>query len=112
MFTYEQAKAFLIKHLLEDADHHISGCFSRIGENFDEFDHNLPRGAGPEFGKLHIALIFWDSWLDARNHDWQYYPKIKPDDWPLLAKLIAADIEADRDIQDKLIMEQFNLKRK
>ncbi len=111
MFTYEQAKSFLIEHLDQDVDHHTSGNFSRIGEQFDEFDTNLPRGAGPEFDKLHVALNFWDSWQDARNHDWQYYPKIKPDDWQRLAKSIVADISEDRDIQDRLILEQFDFKK-
>ncbi|RKY15560.1 MAG: hypothetical protein DRQ55_19365 [Planctomycetota bacterium] len=111
MFTYDQAKAFVIQHLAEDADHHDLLDFPRIGEHFDEFDYNLPRGAGAQFEKLHVALTFWDSWQDARNHDWQYYPKIKREDWPRLAQSIVADVSADRDIQNQLILELFGKKK-
>lgn len=112
MFTYEQAKGFLIEHLHQDADHHTSGRFSLIGKQFDEFDANLPRDAGPEFDRLHVALDFWDSWQDARNHEWQHYPQIRQEDWPQLAKSIVADISADRDIQDQLIVELFDFKKR
>ena len=111
MFAYEQAKAHLIQRLAQDADLHVAGQFSRIGENFEEFDANLPRGAGPEFDKLHVALNFWDSWQDSRNHEWKYYPKITQDDWPRLARSIITDISADRDVQDDLITGQFDFRR-
>jgi hypothetical protein len=111
MFTYEQAKGFVIKHLAQDAEHHLAGRFPQIGEAFDEFDANLPRDAGPQFDKLHVALNFWDSWQDARNHEWMYYPKIKRADWPCLAKSIIADLSVERDIQDQLILSDFDLKK-
>lgn len=110
MFTYEQVKAFLIKHLADDAQHHVAGNFERIGEGFDELDANLPRGAGPEFDNLHVALNFWDSWQDARNHEWRYYPKIRQKDWPRLADSLVSDISADRDIQDPLILAEFDFR--
>lgn len=112
MFTYEQAKAFLIEHLRQDAHHHRAGWSGLIGEYFDEFDANLPRATGPEFEKLHIAINFWDYWHPARNHDWQYYPKIKQEDWPRLAESIVSDVSADRGIQDPLILSEFGLKKK
>jgi len=111
MFTYEQAKAFVIEHLEKDAEHHDAGRFSEIGEYFDELDINLPRSAGDEFEKLHIALIFWDSWQDARNHEWQYYPKIEKADWPRFARIIVADLLADREVEDQLIVQQFGQKK-
>ena len=111
MFTYPQAKAYLIEYLTKDAEHQRAGQLAAIGQGFDDIDMNLPRGAGSEFDKLHIALNFWDSWQDARNHEWQYYPKIKRDDWPRLAMSIIADLLADRNIQDAVILDQFNFKK-
>jgi len=108
MFTYEQSRKYLIEHLAKDAEHHLSGHFSKVGEAFDEFDANLPRDAGDEFNKFHIALNFWDSWQDARNHNWLYYPKIKQDDWPILAMSIVDDLSEDRNIQNHLVLECFD----
>ena len=66
-----------------------------IGEGYEEYDSNLPRDGRPEFKKLFIALNFWDSWQDARNHEWRYYEGISESDWPRLAKILIDDIKED-----------------
>jgi len=48
---------------------HETGDFPAISAGYDQLDGELPRNAGPEFDKLHVALHFWDGWIDARNHD-------------------------------------------
>jgi len=110
MFTYQEAKEYLIRNLTLDIDRQRSGDFASIGEGYDEYDSNLPRDSRPEFKKLFIALNFWDSWQDARNHEWQYYEGISEIDWPRLAKNIINDIKEDREISDTLILEWFDLK--
>ncbi len=98
MFTYEEATHFLIDNLNHDIHLHLSGDFLSIGKNYDYFDVNLPRKSDSQFNKLFIGLNFWDSWIDARNHDWMFYEGISKSDWPELAKIIIADIKADREI--------------
>lgn len=110
MFTYDEAKKYLLEQLSRDIENHNRGEFRKIGENFEVFDQNLPRDSGPEFKKLFLALNFWDSWQDARNHEWRYYKGISQADWPRLAKIIINDIEEEKEITSSTIMEHFDFK--
>jgi hypothetical protein len=108
--SYSEVKQVTISGLCEAAFAHESGRLQAIETSFDSLDANLPRDAGPEFDKLFIALNFWDGWIDARNHDWQYYEGIGAEDWPGLARRIIADIAADREITDGLILKHFDFR--
>ena len=108
MFTYEEAKDFAVNNLLRDAEFHEAGNYQRIGDNFDRYDAGLLRDGDPRFKKLHIALNFWDSWQDSRNHDWLFYKGIEKDDWSRLAREIANNIAKDEEITDDLILKHFD----
>lgn len=110
MFTYDEAKKYLIEHLRRDVEYHSRGEYPKIGEGFDVFDQNLPRTSGPEFNKLFVAFNFWDSWQDARNHDWRYYREIPQSAWTLLALQLIKDIEEEREITSTIILENFETK--
>ena len=110
MFTYDEAKKYLIEQLTRDAENHRRGDVRKVGENFEVFDHNLPRNSGPEFNKLFIALNFWDGWQDARNHDWRVYKGISENDWPQLAKIIIQNIEEEKEIMNEIILQYFDLR--
>lgn len=110
MFTYSQAKKYVVESLAQDIGNHDRGEFKKIGEGFDVFDQNLPRASGPEFNKLFLALNFWDCWQDARNHEWRYYKGISQADWPQFARMIIKDIEEDKDITSSIILEHFDFK--
>ncbi len=112
MFSYTEAKQFLIENLMRDAVTHEAGRYQDIGHDFDEFDANLPRDERPEFNKLFIALNFWDGWIDARNHDWQYYAGISRPDWPVLARNIVQAIADDREIAEPMVLEHFSLRER
>lgn len=111
MFTYETASHFLITNLKCDIELHNQSKYEEIGRGFDEFDANLPRTQESRFHKLHIALVFWDAWIDARNHNWQYYDPIIKSYWPELAQYIINDIEKDREISNPLILQQFDFQK-
>ena len=89
-----------------------SGDLAAIEAGFDQLDSELPRDAGPEFDKLHVALKFWDSWIDARNHNWSYYPGLAAHDWPLLASTIVQDLQQNREISDERVLERFDYRRR
>jgi hypothetical protein len=110
MFSYTEAKQFLIDSLTQDAIAHDAGRYRDVGQSLDEFDANLPRDERPEFNKLFVALNFWDGWIDARNHDWQYYSGISQPDWPVLARHIVQAMVDDREITEPLVLQHFNLR--
>jgi hypothetical protein len=108
--TYDEAKKLMIESLYRDVAAHEAGNYEKIGLGYDELDGGLPRGSGAEFDKLFIALIFWDSWIDARNHEWRYYPGVGQSDWPNLAKEIVKALGQDQEITEPTVLAHFDLR--
>ena len=108
--SYSEAKQHMINALIRAADAHENARLAEVDVSYDNLDGELPRNVGPEFDKLFLALSFWDGWIDARNHDWEYYKGIRAEDWPRLARGIVADLEADREITDELVRSHFDFK--
>jgi len=110
--AYENLRERFVACLDAAVRAHESGDLRAIAEGYDQLDTELPRDAGPEFDKLLVALEFWDSWVDASNHDWLYYPGIAAEDWPRLARAIVQDFQQDRDITDERVLEHFDFRRR
>ena len=108
MLTYAAARDALVNELRSNALDHEAQRYDTIGRRFDRLEHEFPIGTAPELGRLHIALAFWDGWIDARNNGW---PRevIKENDWPTLARGVAADLAADHDISNATVLSRFDL---
>jgi hypothetical protein len=106
--TYAEARDALVMHLRQDADAHEAENYDAIGRRFDAVEYRFPRGTEPELGRLHIALAFWDGWVNARNHGFPPGP-IGIAQWPELARAVAADLQADRDLANDDVLAQFDL---
>ena len=112
VLDYDEARKAFIAELTRDAEAHEAGRYEEIGAEFDRVDSDLPRGQGPAFDKLLIALDFWDCWIDARNHNWQYYKGINERDWPMLARTIVKALESDEDITNPLVLSHFDFRNR
>lgn len=108
MMNYMEARDSLVANLRLDADAHEAGQFDAVGRRFDWLEHRFPRGTAPELGRLHIALTFWDGWIHSRNHGWPPGP-IKVDEWPGLARSVADDLSADREVSNPKVLENFDI---
>ena len=108
MLSYGAARDTLVAELRSDAAAHGAERYDEVGRRFDRLEHQFPTGVAPELGKLHIALAFWDGWIDARNNGWPRGP-IALADWPVLAERIASDLEADRELTDPVVLSRFDL---
>jgi hypothetical protein len=108
MTTYAEARDTLVKQLRQDADAHDAEQYDAVGRRFDAVEHQFPRGTAPELGRLHTALTFWDGWVHARNHGWPPGP-ISITEWPQLARAVAADLEADRDLTSEKVLQHFDI---
>jgi hypothetical protein len=64
------------------------------------------RDVGSEYDKLFAAFDFWDYWVFAADHDFIQEEWPAQDDWPVLARSIATDLRADRDISDPNLRER------
>ncbi|MEO5588410.1 MAG: hypothetical protein ABIS03_02400 [Gemmatimonadaceae bacterium] len=108
MMDYSQARDAITMHLRQDADAHEAANYDAIGRRFDAVEHQFPTGIAHELGRLHIALTFWDGWIHGRNHGWPPGP-IATGDWPALAREVAADLEADRDVTNPDVLRNFDI---
>ena len=108
MLTYVDARDTLVQYLRADARSHRAGQFDEIGRRFDRLEHAFPTGTAAELAKLHIALAFWDGWIDARNNGWPRGP-IDVTEWPTLAEAVAENLAADQDISAALVRARFDL---
>lgn len=105
---YTEARNSLVSNLRLDADAHEAGQFDAIGRRFDWLEHRFPRGTAPELGRLHIAFTFWDGWAHARNHGWPPGP-ISAGEWPGLAREVADELTADREISNQKVLSNFDI---
>ena len=108
MLTSEAARQALVGYLVTDAAAHEAERFDAIGRRFDGFEHAFPEGDDATLIDLRMALTFWDAWIDARNHGWQPTAGIQQGEWPALARGIAADLTANREIADARVRELFD----
>jgi len=108
MLTYTAARDTLVEYLRADARSHRAGQFDEIGRRFDRLEYQFPTGTADELAKLHIALAFWDGWIDARNNGWPGGP-IAITEWPALAEGVAADLAANQNISAALVRARFDL---
>ncbi len=106
--SYSAARDTLVNELRADAASHEAENYDVIGRRFDGIEHRFPTGTAPELGRLHIALAFWDGWVDARNNGWPRGP-IAVGDWPTLARHVADDLAADREISDPMVLSRFDI---
>jgi hypothetical protein len=108
MLTYAAARDTLVNELRSNALDHEAERYDAIGRRFDRLEHEFPVGTAPELGRLHIALAFWDGWIDARNNGWPR-STIKENEWPGLARAVADDLAADHDISNPVVLSRFDL---
>src|SRR3954467_9944654 len=108
MWTYQVARDALVAQLRADAAAHRAEHYDAIGRRLDRLEHQFPRGTAPELAKLHIALAFWDGWVDARNNGWPRGP-IALEEWAPLAEQVAADLAANQEITAPLVLARFDL---
>lgn len=88
------ARSLLAKSLIKDAERHRRAAFSDLGADYETVEARLlknPDGFDPLIG---MALNFWHSWIDERNHGFPgYYNRIRKDSWPILAEQLSDSLE-------------------
>ena len=108
MLSYSAARESLVEQLLGDAEAHDAERYDEIGRRYGSLEYGLPRGDDQALTKLRVALTFWDDWIDARDRGWQAAGGIRQAEWPLIARSVAADLAADREIADARVHVLFD----
>lgn len=107
--TYPDIRRRLAAAIKRDASLHKLRRYEQIGKDFLDFRSTLRQGGDQRYRKLVVAMQFWDAWILARNTDWLEYDHIPEKSWGELADLVAADLLADREIEDPRIRAAFDL---
>jgi hypothetical protein len=91
--TDEEGRRQIAAELVRDADASDRGATEEIGSGFEKFEEYavVENRYRWNDGGLGAAYTFWSRWIDARNHQWQHYPKMQqPSDWAVVARRVAA----------------------
>jgi len=103
----DEARAYAIKYLTSALEAHQRGEFLSISDGHEEYDQMLIREEVSVNDLLYITLEFWASWADTAEHDWMFYPPFTKDDWPMMARILLNDLEANRVVTDETILRHF-----
>jgi hypothetical protein len=104
MPRHDELRAALAAALNSAAGAQDAGLLRSIGDHYDKFETLVSRDPDSRHRNLQVAITFWDFWIDSRNHDWLYYPGMTASSWPPLARSIAEDLSADRDITSERVL--------
>ena len=79
---------WFIEHLERDIEAHQSGRVWEVGASDNDTPPYDEIADEEQASRLGAAWNFRDRWMDARNHDWGYYPGVAEADWPIIARQI------------------------
>jgi len=106
---YQILRERLAEALVHAAEHHAAGRFDRLGEGYEALEAELRQEGDLQYRTLHCALNFWDGWIFAHGTGWVEHQQFPRDAWPTLARSVAADLVADREISDPRVRFEFDL---
>ena len=108
---YDELRERFALALVAAADSQDADNLAEIEVGYEELDRRLSRNADARFDKLHIALNFWDSWIDSRNHEWLHYDGLSAADWPVLGRGVAQQQRENLEIADERVLSFSDLRR-
>lgn len=105
-------RELLVKGIRADAERQRQGRLKEVGGQFEALE--VYRSANPEEQMdrdMCIAHTFWDCWLDQLGHGFaqNFYDGIKEPDWLRLAGEVAGALEANRPIENPLVLKHFDM---
>jgi hypothetical protein len=94
------------RRLLAAAEAHECGDLRAIDEGFEEFEARVSADVAAE-SDLATVFRFWDGWIDARNHGWQYDEPFGEGHWPILAREVATELLSNLRIENPIVLREF-----
>jgi hypothetical protein len=86
------------------------GSVREIGENYDPTYARILKINADYDESVGFAFTFWDNWVDASNHEWQYHEPIREHDWPRFAREIAQAVRRGEFPPDEFLLGQIRRK--
>ena len=108
-FGYDATRQAMVDGFAADAIAHDAGRYADMGRWFADARRAIPDDSA-QTTKLHTALRFWQSWMQARDAQWStldFPDGIPIGDWPELARTIMSDLALDRELSDPRVRDHF-----
>jgi hypothetical protein len=105
-----QAHAILANAL--DAEAHLqeTGGGRQLGDAFDPTLAQVLETGSDADEAVDFGFAFWDEWVDAANHDWQFHDPLTERDWPRFAREVAAAVRQGRLPDNEVLVDQIRRK--
>ena len=85
------------------------GSVRDIGESYDSAYGRILEINSDYDESIAFAFTFWDNWVDASNHEWQYHDPIRESDWPRFAREIAEAVRRGELPCNAFLIDQIRL---
>jgi hypothetical protein len=100
----------LIEIFQRNIDFHERGKFDQLDGDFDALDALREMAFDAD---LTLAWNFWEGWCDEARHGFKgLYKGISKNDWPQLAEGVVECLATNKPIENKLIQNQFDFKKR
>lgn len=92
-----------------EAEAHLQeqGLIRRIGEAYDPTLCRILEVNANYDESVSFAFTFWDEWVDAANHGWQYHEPFSEQDWPRFAHEVAQAVRRGERPVNKFLVEHI-----
>ena len=104
-----KARRMGITILREEARKHDESLFEEMGIDYEIVEGKLTAMKITD-KKIALAMVFWDAWLDERNHKFVgHYKGIEKENWPKLALNLVDYLEEKINYVQAIIEKHFKL---
>ena len=78
----------------------LKSC-AEIDEIGDRYEEAIDKLNEPIADSLYITMELLSGWCDSCYHDWQFYPGLNQNDWPLLAQELLENLQNNKEITNQ-----------
>jgi hypothetical protein len=101
---YHHLRTTIAAELVRVAVMSDSGDVQAVSKNFRTIEQSVPRLLGRRWRKLYVAIGFWDCWIAEADRGFPQNVLVGRNEWAPLARTLAADLLADRNVTHPQIL--------
>ncbi len=100
---FDRLRVLVALALTRGADRADQHDFTKLAAHFKEIKQAAPRLPYKRWRKLYVALGFWACWIAEAEQGFPVNALVSGDAWSRLARLLAEDLQHNRDVSDPQI---------
>lgn len=100
---FDRLRTLLAMVLTQAADLSDRPDFTKLAANVKVIEQATPKLPYKRWRKIYVALGFWSCWIAEASQGFPANALVSRHDWPRLARLLAEDLQHNRDITEPQI---------